>query len=113
MAIIRNQKFHLWIQRHDSLIEKLRLDYEAATGQNMEFDAWVEHFYHQSKASDTPLPSREELLFLVWIAENRTLLGKGHATQLEEATQSAVSSFNLDMYKKTEQGALELSDFIS
>lgn len=113
MAIIRDTKLHLWIQQNDTLIEELRLDYEKATGASMEFDKWVEHFYHQSKANDEPLPSKEELTYMVWMADNRTLLNKGVATMIEgERDATALRNFNYEMYSKTNKGEMPLSDFI-
>ena len=114
MAIIRDTKFHNWIQQNDKYIEQLRLDYEKATGNAMEFDDYVEHFYHQSKATGQPLPTREELLYMCWLAENRTLLGAGHSKDLGNTDDpKAISRYNLDMYIKTEKGEKTLSTFIS
>ncbi len=113
MAIIRDTKFHMWISNHDELIERLRVDYEEATGNSMEFDKWVEHFYHQSKANDEPLPSKEELTYMVWLADNRTLLNKGISMIEGEKDQAAIRKFNYDMYIKTEKGEKALSEFIS
>ena len=80
----------------------------------MEFDDWVEHFYHQSKALEQELPTREELTYMCWMADNRTILGKGHATMIEgELDGKKMATFNLDMYKNTQEGTLPLSDFIS
>ncbi len=114
MAIIRDTKFHTWIQQNDKYIEELRLDYEKATGNAMEFDDYVEHFYHQSKANQEPLPTKEELTYMVWMADNRTLLNKGYATMIEGAKDaSAIRTFNHEMYIKTEKGTKDLSEFIS
>lgn len=114
MAIIRDTKFHMWIQQNDKYIEHLRLDYEQSTGNPMEFDTWVEHFYHQSKATGQELPTRAELLYMCWLADNRTLLGVGHAKDLNNTEdQKAISRYNYEMYVKTEQGEKPLSDFIS
>jgi hypothetical protein len=113
MAIIRDTKLHVWIQKNDTLIEHLRVDYEQATGNTMEFDKWVEHFYHQSKANDQALPTTEELTYMVWLADNRTLLNK--AVTLQETTISSedIRSLNYNYYRKTEQGKIPLSQFIS
>ena len=114
MAIIRDTKLHVWIQQNDELIERLRLDYEEATGNSMEFDKWVEHFYHQSKANEEPLPTKEELTYMVWMADNRTLLNKGYATMITgEVDAAATRAFNYEMYVKTEKGEKDLSGFIS
>ena len=114
MAIIRDTKFHTWIQQNDKYIEQLRLDYEQATGNTMEFDDYVEHFYHQSKATGQSLPTREELVYMCWLAENRTLLGAGHAKDLNNTDDpKVISRYNLDMYLKTEKGEKELSTLIS
>ena len=112
MAIIRDTKLHMWIQKNDKLIEHLRLDYEEATGNTMEFDKWVEHFYHQSKANGEPLPSKEELTYMVWLADNRTLLNKGINMIEGEKDAAAIRKFNYDMYLKTEHGEKDLSEFI-
>lgn len=114
MAIIRNTKFHLWIQQNDKLIEHLRLDYEKATGQPIEFDTYVERFFYQSKAQNTPLPSKSELKYMCWLADNRTLLNKGSLTMLEgEKDERALMRFHFQMYQKTDLGALPLSHFIT
>lgn len=113
MAIIRDTKFHMWISNNDELIERLRVDYEEATGNTMEFDKWVEHFYHQSKANDEPLPTKEELTYMVWLADNRTLLNKGVAMIEGEKDQAAIRKFNYDMYIKTDKGEKDLSEFIA
>ena len=114
MAIIRDTKLHVWIQQNDELIERLRVDYEEATGNSMEFDKWVEHFYHQSKANEQALPTKEELTYMVWMADNRTLLNKGYATMVEgEKDAAALRAFNYEMYIKTNKGEKELSEFIS
>lgn len=114
MALIRSQKFHLWIQANAQLIEKLRLDYVQTTGKEIDFDSYVEMYYHKSKALEQPLPTRAELLYMYWLAQNRTLLGKGHATQLKEPlTPKDINTFNYDMYLKTQMGELDLSDFIN
>ncbi len=113
MAIIRDSKFHNWIAQNDKYIEHLRLDYEKATGKEMEFDKYVEHFYYQSKESGDPLPSRAELIYMCWLADNRTLLNKAHTSMIEgEATPEAIRKFNYEMFLKTEQGEKELSQFI-
>lgn len=113
MAIIRNTRFHLWISQNDKYIERLRQDFQAATGKEMEFDTYVEFFFNQSKANDQELPSREELVYMCWLADNRTLLGKGHATMIEgEKNEKILSRFNHNMYVKTEQGEKDLSEFI-
>jgi len=114
MAIIRDTKLHVWIQQNDELIERLRVDYEEATGNSMEFDKWVEHFYHQSKANDQALPTKEELTYMVWMADNRTLLNKGVTTMVEgEIDAAALRKFNYEMYVKTNKGETPLSEFIS
>lgn len=113
MAIIRDTKLHVWIQQNDELIERLRIDYEEATGNSMEFDKWVEHFYHQSKANDQALPTKEELTYMVWMADNRTLLNKGYATMItDKKDASALRAFNYEMYVKTNKGSKDLSEFI-
>ncbi|KIM12732.1 MAG: hypothetical protein KU37_02310 [Sulfuricurvum sp. PC08-66] len=112
--MIRNQKFHLWIHANAQLLESLRQEHEAVTGNSIDFDTYVEFFYHQSKRLDTALPTRTELKYMLWQAQNRTLLNQASTTMIVPPLDAQkVQLFTYEMYQKTQQGTLPLSDFIA